>query len=45
MNIAFDLSWDDCNTQEKMETTVMYFFCGGGGGGGEGINKVHCGHG
>ena len=29
---AFDLSCDDCNTKEKMETTVMYFFLGGGGG-------------
>ena len=33
MNIAFDLSWDDCNTQEKMETMVTYFFLGGGKGG------------
>ena len=32
MNIAFDLSWDDCNTQEKMETMVTYFFLGGGRG-------------
>ena len=37
MNIAFDLSWDDCNTQEKMETMVTYFF-GGRGGRGEGGN-------
>ena len=36
MNIAFDLSWDDCNTQEKMETMVTYFFGGGGGKGGRG---------
>ena len=39
---AFDLSCDDCNTKEKMETTVMYFFWGGGGGG-NGVIKVHCG--
>ena len=29
----FDLSWDDCNIQEKLETLVLKF---GGGGGGEG---------
>ena len=43
MNIAFDLSWDDYNTQEKMETMVTYFFLGGGGEGGKGVIKVHCG--
>jgi len=42
---AFDLSWDDCDTQEKMETMVLYFFLlgRGEGRGGEGVNKVHCG--
>ena len=40
MNIAFDLSWNDCNTQEKVETMVTYFFWGGGG---KGVIKVHCG--
>ena len=30
----FDLSWDDCNIQEKLETLVLKI--GGGGGGGEG---------
>ena len=33
MNIAFDLSWDDCNTREKMETIVLYFFLSGERGG------------
>ena len=31
-----DLSWDFCNTQEKLETIVIQFFSGGGGGGGDG---------
>ena len=25
-NIVFDFSWDDCNTQEKLETMVMQNF-------------------
>ena len=35
ISIVFDFSWDDCNTQEKLKTMVMYFFWlrGGGGGG------------
>ena len=30
----FDLSWDDCKIQEKLETLVLKI--GGGGGGEEG---------
>ena len=33
ITIVFDFSWDDCNTQEKLKTMVMYFFLVGGGGG------------
>ena len=33
ISIVFDFSWDDCNTQEKLKTMVLYFFGGGGGGG------------
>ena len=33
ITIVFDLSWDDCNIQEKLETLVLKI---GGGGGGEG---------
>ena len=40
---VIDLSCDDCNTQEKMETMVIYFFWGAGGGEGQGVNKVPCG--
>ena len=29
--IVFDVSWDDWNTQEKLETMIMHFFLGGGG--------------
>ena len=36
--IAFDFSWELCNTQEKSETKGMHFFVGGGG-----LNKVHYG--
>ena len=36
ITIVFDFSWDDCNTQEKLKTMVMYFFWWGGGGGCEG---------
>ena len=32
VTIVFDLSWDDCNIQEKLETLVLKI--GGGGGGG-----------
>ena len=38
ITILFDLSWDDSNTLEKLETVVMQFFCGG-----EGVNKMHYG--
>ena len=31
ITIVFDLSWDDCNIQEKLETLVLKI--GGGGGG------------
>ena len=34
ITIVFDLSWDDCKIQEKLETLVLKI--GGGGGGGEG---------
>ena len=38
--IAFDFSWDDSNTQRKLEIMVMHNFSGGGGRGGD---KVHYG--
>ena len=31
VTIVFDFSWDDCNTQEDLETMVTLFFGGGGG--------------
>ena len=34
ITIAFDFSWDDSNTQRKLEIMVMHNFSGGGGGGG-----------
>ena len=34
ITIVFDFSSDDCNTQEKLKTMVMYFFLVGGAGGG-----------
>lgn len=34
ITIVFDLSWDDCKIQEKLETLVLKI--GGGGGGEEG---------
>ena len=34
ITIVLDLSWDDCNTQEKLETVVMQIL---------GVNKVHYG--
>ena len=40
ITIVFDLSWDDCNTQEKSETIVKQNLGVGGGWGG--VNKVHC---
>ena len=36
---VLDFSWDDCNTQEKLETDVMQNWKGGGGM--EVVNKVH----
>ena len=42
ITIVFDFSWDDCNTQEKLKTMVMYFFWWGGGWGGRG-NNMHYG--
>ena len=33
ITIAFDFSWDDSNTQRKLEIMVMHNFSGGGGGG------------
>ena len=35
--IVFDFSSNDCNTQEKLETTMMQNWGGGG------VNKVHYG--
>ena len=32
ITVVFDFAWDDCNTQEELETMVMQFFFGGGGG-------------
>ena len=32
ITIAFDFSWDDSNTQRKLEIMVMHNFSGGGGG-------------
>ena len=31
VTIAFDFSWDDSNTQGKLEIMVMHNFSGGGG--------------
>ena len=28
ISIVFDFFWDHCNTQEKLETSVMQNFCG-----------------
>ena len=38
ITIVFDFSWDDCNTQEKLKTMVMYFFLVGEGGGGDNMH-------
>ena len=35
ITIVLDFSWDDRNTQEKLETMVMQNFGG--------VNKMHCG--
>ena len=47
ITISLDFSWDNCNTQKKLEKRVLqYFFLAGGGGvgvGGGGVDKVHCG--
>ena len=43
ITIVFDFSWDDCNTQEKLQTMVTQIFFFWGGGGGEGLNKMHYG--
>ena len=45
ITMVFDLSWDDCNTQEKLETIVMQFilFWGGRWGVRGGVNKMHYG--
>ena len=42
-NDFLDFSWDDCNAQEGLETTVTVCKIEGGGGGG--LNKVHHGSG
>ena len=39
ITIAFDFSWNDWNTQEKLEKMFMQFFFGRGGG----VNKVQYG--
>ena len=36
ITIVFDLSWDDCNSQEKSETIVKQNLGVGGGVGGAG---------
>ena len=45
ITIVFDLSWDDCNIQEKLETLVLKIGGGGGEGGdvGGGGTKVYYG--
>ena len=30
ITVVFDFSWDDCNTQERLETMVIQLFGGGG---------------
>ena len=35
ITVVFDFAWDDCNTQEELETMVMQFFFGGWA-----VNKV-----
>ena len=40
ITVVLDLSWDDCNTQEKLETIVKQNLGVGGGGGG--VKKVYC---
>ena len=37
-SVVFDFSWDDCNTKEKLETTVTQNLGGGGG-----VNKMYYG--
>ena len=32
ITVVFDFSWNDCTTQEKLETMVMQFFLSGGWG-------------
>ena len=44
ITVVFDFSWNDCTTQEKLETMVMQFFFRGVGE----VNKVKnglCGNG
>ena len=44
ITIVLDFSWDDCNTQENLETMVMQDSGKWGWGrGGGGVNRVHCG--
>ena len=38
ISVVFDFSWDDCNTKEKLETTVAQNLGGGGG-----VNKMYYG--
>ena len=35
------ISWDDCNTQEKLQTMIMQNLGGGGGGGGESWTLIY----
>ena len=48
ISIVFKFSWEDCKSQEKLETmqTVLLrkFFFGVGGGSGWGLNKVYYGN-
>ena len=37
ITIVFDFSWDDCNTQERLETMVIQLLGGGG------VDKVYYG--
>ena len=39
ISVVFDFSWDDCNTKEKLETTVTQNLGGGGGG----VNRMNFG--
>ena len=47
ISIVFKFSWEDCKSQEKLETMqtmLLQKFFFGGGGGGWGLNKVYYGN-